>query len=264
MSWAKAALALQINTKTKTAIPAPSPLGAPIKDASGNWVQPTQIESGALVDDELNVTRPAAMLPGPSVPTTDPYALKPYEAAKLEDNKLNRESREKAARIRASGGGGSSSNKVRTVTNSDGSKTDYDPNTGAELKHYPAKGGGGTKPADQDKARESYMKDREFIRGAQTVDELATYLTSIGAKVPARDSQEVLNAPVNQEDDHYLGVLRDVAAKAADARISGKAKQDKHPKPDKPDDESPPIAGAKKAPDGFWYVQKNGKWFKVD
>ena len=28
--------------------------------------------------------------------------------------------------------------------------------------------------------------------------------------------------------------------------------------------DSPPIAGAQKAPDGNWYVNKNGKWFKVD
>jgi hypothetical protein len=28
--------------------------------------------------------------------------------------------------------------------------------------------------------------------------------------------------------------------------------------------DQPPVAGAKKAPDGKWYVQQNGKWFRVD
>lgn len=165
--------------------------------------------------------------------------------------------------VRAASGGSSASTKVRTVTNSDGSKTDYDPSTGKELKHFPAKGGGGSKPADKEKARETYMKDRAFIRDAQSVDELTTYLTSIGAKVPARDSQEVLNAPVNQEDDHYLGVLRDVAAKAADARVTGGKAGSDAPAP-KAKTDAPPVAGATKAPDGNWYIQKNGKWFKVE
>lgn len=235
VSWAKAAEAIRANMQTKTAIPTPSPFGAPIQDANGNWVQPTKTPVGALLDEQTgDVVRPAALEDGPAVPVPAPIRKFKDSERTVGDEKVtfrvyedgSEEELSRGGRYRQ-GGGGSSSAKVRTVTNSDGSKTDYDPNTGAELKHYPAKGGGGTKPADQDKVRESYMKDREFIRGAQTVDELATYLTSIGAKVPARDSQEVLNAPVNQEDDHYLGVLRDVAAKAADARVSGKVKQDK-------------------------------------
>lgn len=29
-------------------------------------------------------------------------------------------------------------------------------------------------------------------------------------------------------------------------------------------DESPPMEGARKAPDGNWYIQQDGKWFRVD
>jgi hypothetical protein len=158
--------------------------------------------------------------------------------------------------LRNKGGGGS--RKVRTVTNSDGSKTDYDPDTGEELKHYPAKSGGG-KAADQDKARESYMKDREFIRGAETADELATYLTSVGVEVPARDSRDVMNAPINNEEDHYVGVLRSLAAKAADARIGGGSKPGAS--------EDNPVTTATKAdveklPKGTWFVTPAGKVYQ--
>lgn len=112
VSWAKAAEALRINTATKTAMPTETPLGAPVKDAAGNWVQPTQVASGALVDDELNVTRPASMLPGRSIPTTDPYAPTPYQSAMLEQKQLDRNARIEAAKIRGSRGGGSSRAEV--------------------------------------------------------------------------------------------------------------------------------------------------------
>jgi hypothetical protein len=42
------------------------------------------------------------------------------------------------------------------------------------------------------------------------------------------------------------------------------ASQKTDAKPATPKAEEPPMAGAQKAPDGFWYVQQNGKWFKVD
>jgi hypothetical protein len=32
----------------------------------------------------------------------------------------------------------------------------------------------------------------------------------------------------------------------------------------KPDPNAPPVPGAKKAPDGLWYVQQDNKWFKVE
>lgn len=44
-------------------------------------------------------------------------------------------------------------------------------------------------------------------------------------------------------------------------RLKGGARAEQ---PKQKDAESPPVAGAKKAPDGFWYVQKDGKWFKVN
>lgn len=109
VSWAKAAEAIRANMQTKTAIPTPSPFGSPIKNESGNWVQPTKTPVGALLDEQTgDVVRPAALEDGPSLPAADPYALKPYEAARLQDSALNRESRIEVAKIRGSRGGGSS------------------------------------------------------------------------------------------------------------------------------------------------------------
>lgn len=34
--------------------------------------------------------------------------------------------------------------------------------------------------------------------------------------------------------------------------------------PPKADPNAPPVEGARKAADGMWYVQQNGKWFKVE
>lgn len=36
------------------------------------------------------------------------------------------------------------------------------------------------------------------------------------------------------------------------------------PAPTSTQDESPPMEGARKAPDGNWYIQQDGKWFRVD
>lgn len=211
VSWAKAALALQINTKTKTAIPAPSPLGAPIKDASGNWVQPTQIESGALVDDELNVTRAPSMLPGPSVPTTDPYALKPYEAAKLEDSKLNRESREKAARIRASGGGPSVPRDSEGMTPKE--RKTYELAVAREDRLKKQEGGDGERPEnvrklwDEEITRASELEGRALLSKAKQYGIAAPESEGIGAAAPV-DEEAIRNALLDKIDAKYGSRLK--------------------------------------------------------
>lgn len=64
-------------------------------------------------------------------------------------------------------------------------------------------------------------------------------------------------------DDQTLksALLAQVDAEFGKRLNGGDAKAEQ---PKQKDTESPPIAGAKKAEDGNWYVQKNGKWFKVE
>jgi len=252
VSWAKAALALQINTKTKTAIPAPSPLGAPIKDASGNWVQPTQIESGALVDDELNVTRPAAMLPGPSVPTTDPNAPTQYQAAMLEQKQLDRDARIEAAKIRGSRGGGSSRAEVGEDGLTAYQREQLKRTDAREARLGKQSGKGGERPDNVRKAWDEEAARTAELEGEALRSKAAQY--GMDQRGLPTDDETLRSALMAQIDAQYGKRLESASKRGGD----------KQPKPDKPDDESPPIAGAKKAPDGFWYVQKNGKWFKVD
>lgn len=252
VSWAKAALALQINTKTKTAIPAPSPLGAPIKDASGNWVQPTQIESGALVDDELNVTRPAAMLPGPSVPTTDPNAPTQYQAAMLEQKQLDRDARIEAAKIRGSRGGGSSRAEVGEDGLTAYQREQLKRTDAREARLGKQSGKGGERPDNVRKAWDEEAARTAELEGEALRSKAAQY--GMDQRGLPTDDETLRSALMAQIDAQYGKRLESASKRGGD----------KQPEPEKTGNESPPIAGAKKAPDGFWYVQKNGKWFKVD
>lgn len=247
VSWAKTAAAMQLNLKTNTAIPEETPLGAPIKDDSGNWVQPTQIASGALVDDELNVTRPAKMMPGRSIPTTDPNAPTPYQAAMLEQKQLDRDSRIEAARIRSSRSGSS-----RAPIGYDGLTPDQRAdNARADAKEKRLAGKVGNGGMTEKGWREGMDSTLSSIQGAED-GKLKSIIRQYGG-------DNIMTGDMDTE------MLREAAFSVAETYWNERkpsSKKASEPEPKKAD--SPPVAGAKKAPDGFWYVQQNGKWFKVD
>lgn len=218
VSWAKAALALQINTKTKTAIPAPSPLGAPIKDASGNWVQPTQIESGALVDDELNVTRAPSMLPGPSVPVAAPIR-KFKDTKRTEGNEFvtyrvyDDGSEELLSRgPRGLGGGGSSVPRDSEGMTPKERKT-YELAVAREERLKKQEGGDGERPEnvrklwDEEVTRASELEGRALLSKAKQYGIEAPKPEGIGAAAPV-DEDAIRNALLDKIDAKYGGRLK--------------------------------------------------------
>ena len=72
----------------------------------------------------------------------------------------------------------------------------------------------------------------------------------------------------------HLDRIRDAPAPREDWEGKDKGRAEPlvaTPAPEKPkgkvsvdDGNAPPMEGAKKAPDGNWYVEKNGKFFRVD
>jgi hypothetical protein len=60
--------------------------------------------------------------------------------------------------------------------------------------------------------------------------------------------RQLLDAKGNSRGEYSVGVFHEPKAAAAPAAPSG---------------EAPPIAGARKAPDGNWYVEKDGKFYPV-
>lgn len=254
VSWAKAALALQINTKTKTAIPTPTPFGAPVKDASGNWVQPTKTPVGALLDERTaEVVRPAALEDGPNVPTMDPNALTPAQAETARQKELDRASRENAARIRGSSRGGGSS---RAAVGEDGltayQREQLKRTDAREARLGKQSGKGGERPDNVRKAWDEEAARTAELEGEALRSKAAQY--GMDQRGLPTDDETLRSALMAQIDAQYGKRLESASKRGGD----------KQPEPEKTGDESPPIAGAKKAPDGFWYVQKNGKWFKVD
>ncbi len=250
VSWAKVAEAMRVNTKTKTAIPVETPDGGPIQDENGNWIQRTQIASGALLDDDLNVTRPPAMLPGRSIPTTDPNAPTQYQQAMLEQKQLDRDARIEAAKIRGSRGGGSSRAEV-----GDDGLTAYQreqlKRTDAREERLSNQSGKGSGGMTEKGWREGMDQTLSSIQGAED-GKLKSIIRQYGG-------DNILTG------DMDTNMLRDTAFSVAETywneRKPGNKKASEL-EPKKAD--SPPVAGATKAPDGFWYVQKNGKWFKVE
>lgn len=123
--------------------------------------------------------------------------------------------------VRAASGGGSSSTKVRTVTNSDGSKTDYDPNTGAELKHFPAKGGGGKKDGDKPEdvrklwddeiTRASELEGRALLSKAKQYGITEPRFDGVGTAPPV-DEEAVRAALLDKIDAKYGSRLKSSGA----------------------------------------------------
>jgi len=244
------------NIKTKTAVPVPIPFGNPVQRGPGNWEQPTKIERGALLNENtLELDRPASLEDGPYLPATDPNALTPAQAETARQKELDRASRENAARIRGSsrgGGGGSSAKPKYELRNIGGEVMRVnvnDPNAKPQ-SIGPASKSGGSKEESADAIRAKWTSVATAIGSAQ-----GEALRSIAAQY----GMDQRGLPTDDES------LKSALLAQVDAefgkRLKGGAKAEQ---PKQKDADSPPVAGAKKAPDGFWYVQKDGKWFKVN
>lgn len=243
------------NIKTKTAVPVPIPFGNPVQRGPGNWEQPTKIERGALLNENtLELDRPASLEDGPYLPATDPNALTPAQAETARQKELDRASRENAARIRGSsrGGGGSTAKPKYELRNIGGEVMRVnvnDPNAKPQ-SIGPASKSGGSKEESADAIRAKWTSVATAIGSAQ-----GEALRSIAAQY----GMDQRGLPTDDES------LKSALLAQVDAefgkRLKGGAKAEQ---PKQKDADSPPVAGAKKAPDGFWYVQKDGKWFKVN
>jgi len=243
------------NIKTKTAVPVPIPFGNPVQRGPGNWEQPTKIERGALLNENtLELDRPASLEDGPYLPATDPNALTPAQAETARQKELDRASRENAARIRGSsrGGGGSTAKPKYELRNIGGEVMRVnvnDPNAKPQ-SIGPASKSGGSKEESADAIRAKWTSVATAIGSAE-----GEALRSIAAQY----GMDQRGLPTDDES------LKSALLAQVDAefgkRLKGGAKAEQ---PKQKDADSPPVAGAKKAPDGFWYVQKDGKWFKVN
>ena len=243
------------NIKTKTAVPVPIPFGNPVQRGPGNWEQPTKIERGALLNENtLELDRPASLEDGPYLPATDPNALTPAQAETARQKELDRASRENAARIRGSsrGGGGSTAKPKYELRNIGGEVMRVnvnDPNAKPQ-SIGPASKSGGSKEESADAIRAKWTSVATAIGSAE-----GESLRSIAAQY----GMDQRGLPTDDES------LKSALLAQVDAefgkRLKGGAKAEQ---PKQKDADSPPVAGAKKAPDGFWYVQKDGKWFKVN
>ena len=111
--------------------------------------------------------------------------------------------------------------RFTTVTNPDGSKSQYDEQTGELVRELPAKAGKREDQADSKAALEKFGA----ITKAQSVVEVKDILRANGINP---ESQEVLNLPIGSDGD-YLTSLKQYAKDA----ITGKGKRE----------ESAPIAG---------------------
>lgn len=253
VSWAKAAEAIRANTQTKTAIPTPTPFGAPVKDASGNWVQPTKTPVGALLDERTaEVVRPAALEDGPNVPTIDPNALTPAQAETARQKELDRASRENAARIRGGSRGGSSRAEVGEDGLTAYQREQLKRTDAREARLGKQSGKGGERPDNVRKAWDEEAARTAELEGEALRSKAAQY--GMDQRGLPTDDETLRSALMAQIDAQYGKRLESASKRGGD----------KQPESNKPDAESTPVAGAKKAPDGFWYVQKDGKWFKVN
>ena len=127
----------------------------------------------------------------------------------------------RAPRDMRGGSTGSDRRRFTTVTNPDGSKSQYDEQTGELVRELPAKAGKRENQADSKAA----LDKLSAITAAGSVTEVKDVLRSNGINP---DSQEVLNLPIGSDGD-YLTSLKQYAKDA----IAGKGKRE----------EPAPVAG---------------------
>lgn len=114
-------------------------------------------------------------------------------------------------------------------------------------------GKGGERP---DNVRKAW--DDEAVRiGEMEGEALRSKATQYGMDqrgLPT-DDETLRSALLAQVDAEY-------GKRLESARSRGGRREE--PKQETKRGDNPPVDGAKKAPDGNWYVQRNGKWFKVE
>lgn len=252
VSWAKAANAIRIAQEQASKPPDQRASGIPFSAGPGGFQQATEVATPVKFDNDGNVIEAAGWAPGPSVAVPDPNALDPYKAAMLEQKQLDRDARIEAAKIRGSRGGGSS----RAPVGEDG-LTAYQRE---QLKRTDAReerlgkqsSKGGERPDNIRKAWDDEAARTAALEGEALRSKAAQY--GMDQRGLPTDDETLKSALMAQIDAQYGKRLESASKRGGD----------KQQDPSKPDAESPPVAGAKKAPDGFWYVQKDGKWFKVN
>jgi hypothetical protein len=108
----------------------------------------------------------------------------------------------------------------------------------------------------QDKARQARMAAAALLKASETGLKTAPgnkeakpgwFGTSIGATSESPEHKQL-----TEDKTRALGVLRDITGGREDAPTA------------EPPTDAPPMEGARKAPDGNWYVEKDGKFFKVE
>lgn len=243
------------NMEASVALDAPVPFGVPVDRGGGRFEQATRVPVRALLNENTaEVVRPASWADGPSIPVPDPNALTPAQMETARQKELDRESRENAARIRGSsrGGGGSTAKPKYELRNIGGEVMRVnvnDPNAKPQ-SIGPASKSGGSKEESADAIRAKWTSVATAIGSAE-----GEALRSIAAQY----GMDQRGLPTD-DDSLKSALLAQVDAEFG-KRLKGGAKAEQ---PKQKDADSPPVAGAKKAPDGFWYVQKDGKWFKVN
>lgn len=250
VSWAKAANAIRIAQEQASKPPDQRASGMPFPAGPGGFQQATEVATPVKFDNDGNVIEAAGWAPGPSVAVPDPNALDPYKAAMLEQKQLDRDARIEAAKIRGSRGGGSS----RAPVGEDG-LTAYQreqlKRTDAREDRLSNQSGKGTGGMTEKGWREGMDQTLSSIQGAED-GKLKSIIRQYGG-------DNILTGDMDTD------MLRDTAFSVAETYWNERKPSNKkasEPEPKKAD--SPPVAGATKAPDGNWYVQKNGKWFKVE
>ncbi len=252
LSYAKAANAINIMQEQASKPADQRASGAPFLTAPGGYQQNTEIATPVEFDENYDVKKAAGWAPGPSVAVPDPNALDPYKAAMLEQKQLDRDARIEAAKIRGSRGGGSSRAEV-----GDDGLTAYQRE---QLKRTDAReerlgkqsSKGGERPDNIRKAWDDEAARTSALEGEALRSKAAQY--GMDQRGLPTDDETLRSALMAQIDAQYGKRLESASKRGGD----------KQSEPSKPDSESPPVAGAKKAEDGNWYVQKNGKWFKVE
>lgn len=163
--------------------------------------------------------------------------------------------------VRAPSGGKSGGKRRTTLRNIDGRVKMVDQDTGEVIQDLGAAGAADPEKTAAD-IRKRYNADQKAIAEADRRT-LKMMLKNVAGDVPASvyqmDDAGLRNFVAKSYDDHYSQMMEPTK----DVPKTSK-NQSKTSKEDRPKEENPPIPGAKKADDGFWYVQKGGKWFKVD
>ena len=264
VSWAKAANAIRIAQEQASRPPDQRASGMPFPAGPGGFQQATEVATPVKFDNEGNVTEAAGWAPGPSVAVPAPVnkfkeskrvsgsdlvTYRVYEDGSEEE--VARGPRATVGRVGGSGGSGSKDRfelrniggRVMRVNITTGEKEDMGPSAG--------EGSGGAGGMTEKGWREGMDQTLSSIQGAED-GKLKSIIRQYGG-------DNILTGDMDTD------MLRDTAFSVAETYWNERKPSNKkasEPEPKKAD--SPPVAGATKAPDGNWYVQKNGKWFKVE